>query len=188
MLPEAEWNKVVKNYSELYGNIEDYTNRLKALEKARDDKPDEPALRFLLGYHFGYLGYPQQAVRELDKALDLQPQDLGAEKLRDMFAVAAGLPARPHPPRDQAPGPLPPAAQPPAAQPPGVTAPAARSAPPPAAAPPQAPATRKVPQPPPPQPPDVPPPEEETAPPTPKRGAPADAQPNPAAEEAGTPA
>ncbi len=103
MLPEDEWSKVVNNYTDLYGNVQDYTNGVKALEKARGEKPDEPAMRFLLGYHFGYLGYPKQAVRELDKALDLQPKDLGAEKLRDTFAVAAGLPARPHPPRDQAP-------------------------------------------------------------------------------------
>ena len=94
MLPETEWGSVVKNYSQLYGNIGDYTTQLKALENARDAKPDNPALRFLLGYHFGYLGYPKQAVRELDKALDLQSQDLGSQKLRDIFAVQAGLPAR----------------------------------------------------------------------------------------------
>jgi Flp pilus assembly protein TadD len=96
MLPENEWGSVVKNYSQLYGNIGDYTTQLKALEIARDGKPDDPALRFELGYHFGYLGYPKNAVAELDKALDLQPQDLGSQKLRDIFAVQAGLPARPH--------------------------------------------------------------------------------------------
>jgi tetratricopeptide (TPR) repeat protein len=141
MLPEDEWSRVVANYSQLYGNVEDFTNQLKVLEKARTDKPNDPALRFLLGYEFGFLGYPQQAVTELDKALDLAPDDLGSEKLRDKFALAAGLPARPHPPRDQAPAgqggapapgapalgtpqppvPQPPIAQPPAAQPPAAT-------------------------------------------------------------------
>jgi tetratricopeptide (TPR) repeat protein len=95
MLPEGEWGAVAKNYSQLYGNVADYSNQLKALEKARTAKPDDPALRFLLGYHFGYLGYPKQAVQELDKALDLQPKDLGSQKLRDMFAVQAGVPVRP---------------------------------------------------------------------------------------------
>jgi hypothetical protein len=76
---------------------------LKALEKARDAKPDDAALRFLLGYHFGYLGYPKQATRELDKALDLQPKDLGSQKLRDIFAVQAGLPSRPHTATEQTP-------------------------------------------------------------------------------------
>jgi hypothetical protein len=87
MLPEDKWGVVVSNYSQLYGNIQDYTDQLKALEKARDAKPDSPALRFLLGFHFGYLGYPKQAVKELDKGLTLAPKDLGARKIRDIFAA-----------------------------------------------------------------------------------------------------
>jgi tetratricopeptide (TPR) repeat protein len=96
MLPETEWGNVVKNYTQLYGNIEDYTNQIRAAEKARDEHPDDGAVRFLLGYHFGYLNYPKQAVRELDAALKIEPRDVGAEKLRDIFAVQAGIPARPH--------------------------------------------------------------------------------------------
>jgi tetratricopeptide (TPR) repeat protein len=96
MLPDTEWGTVVKEYKQLYPNIQNYTDQLKALERARDAKLDDPAIRFLLGYHFGYLGYPKEAVRELDKGLELQPKDLGAQKLRDIFAVKAGLPARPH--------------------------------------------------------------------------------------------
>jgi hypothetical protein len=64
-----------------------------------------------LGYHFGYLGYMRQAVTELDKALDLQPKDLGSQKLRDLFAQQAGIAPRT-------------VAQPPQAQPPqGAPAP-----------------------------------------------------------------
>jgi tetratricopeptide (TPR) repeat protein len=95
MLPEGDWGNVVKNYDQIYPNFQNYTDQVKTLEKARKTHPDDPAMRFLLGYHFGYLGYPKQAVRELDKALDLQPRDLGAQKLRDLFAAQAGLPARP---------------------------------------------------------------------------------------------
>jgi len=87
MLPEDKWGVVIANYAQLYGNAQDYTDQLKALEKARDAKPDAPALRFLLGFHFGYLGYPKQAVRELDKGLTLAPRDLGARKVRDLFAA-----------------------------------------------------------------------------------------------------
>ena len=36
MLPENEWGNVVKNYTQLYGNIQNYTNELKALETARN--------------------------------------------------------------------------------------------------------------------------------------------------------
>ena len=95
MLPESEWGGVVKNYTQLYPNIQVYTDQIRAAEKARDAEPDDGAIRFLLGYHFGYLNYPKQAVRELDKALDIEPRDAGAQKLRDIFARQASLPARP---------------------------------------------------------------------------------------------
>ncbi len=107
-LPENEWGNVVKNYSQLYSNVQNYTDQLRALERARNAKPDDPAMRFLLGYHYGYLGYPKQAVAEFDKALDLQPKDLGSQKLRDIFAVQAGIPARAHSKIEQPPVPNPP--------------------------------------------------------------------------------
>ena len=100
MLPQEKWGALVANYKELYGNIQDYTNQLKAVEKARDAKPDNPGFRFLLGYHFGFLGYPKQAVRELDKVLELAPKDEVAQKMRDQFQGQlkdAGSPAPPAP-------------------------------------------------------------------------------------------
>jgi len=120
MLPESEWGNVVKNYTQLYGNIEDYTNQVRAAEKARDARADDGAVRFVLGYHFGFLNYPKQAVRELDAALAIEPRDVGAEKLRDMFAVQAGIPARPHTaqPADGQPGALQPGVGAPAGAPP----------------------------------------------------------------------
>jgi len=127
VLPEAEWNGVVAHYAELYPDISVYTNQIRAAEKARDAAPDDPAVRFLLGYHFGYLKYPKQAVRELDKALDIQPQDAGAQKLRDMFAQHAGLPARPAAPPaagQNAPAAKPPVVNPPTANPPVINPPA----------------------------------------------------------------
>jgi len=139
MLPENEWGLVVKNYTQIYPNIGNYTTQLKALEQARDAKPEDAANRFLLGYHFGYLGYPRQAVRELDKALDLQPQDLGSEKLRDMFASQAGMPARPHAPRDNNSNP--------AGNPAGAPGGAAPTSGPALQTPPAAPETIPVPQP-----------------------------------------
>jgi len=97
MLPQTEWGSVVQNHSELYPNIGDYTTQLRALERARTEQPDNPALWFLLGYHFGYLGYPQQAVREFDKAIDIEPNDQGSWELRGRFATSANLPARTRP-------------------------------------------------------------------------------------------
>ena len=79
------WGVVTKNYRELYTNIGDYTTQLRVLEKARKEKPEEPGLRFLLGYHYGYLGYPEDAIVELDKAIELAPEDELSTKLRDAF-------------------------------------------------------------------------------------------------------
>jgi hypothetical protein len=90
MLPEDKWDVVVANYRDLYGDIGDYTSQLKSLERARDEKPNAPELRFLLGFHYGYLGYPEQAVRELNKAVDLENRDPAARRLHDIFAAKTG--------------------------------------------------------------------------------------------------
>ena len=87
MLPEDNWGAVVSNYEELYSNKQDYTNQLKKLEQARNDDPESPSLRFLLGYHFGFLGYPKQSIREFDKALEVAPKDEVASKMREMMAA-----------------------------------------------------------------------------------------------------
>jgi hypothetical protein len=91
-LPEDKWGTIVQNYTQLYGNIGDYTAQLKQLEAAVKQKPEDPALRFLLGYHYGYLNYPQQAVRELGKAVELEGRDPAARRLHDVFAAKTGAP------------------------------------------------------------------------------------------------
>lgn len=88
IVPVDQWGMVVKNYTDLYSNIGDYSEQLKALEKARTAKPDDPGLRFLLGYHYGYLGYPEHAVREIDAGLKKIPKDDMATRLRAQFAKA----------------------------------------------------------------------------------------------------
>lgn len=103
MLPPDKWGTVISNYKDLYSNIQDYTSQLRALERARDEKPDDPALHFLLGWHYGYLGYPKQAVRELDKTLQLAPKDEVAKKVRD--AIAEKLPKSELPPPAEKPAP-----------------------------------------------------------------------------------
>lgn len=85
LLPENQWGVVVSNYKELYGKIGDYTSQLRALEKAVKAAPDDPGLRFLLGFHYGYLGYPKDAVKQLDKVLQEAPADQLAKKLHEIF-------------------------------------------------------------------------------------------------------
>ena len=82
-LSEDQWGVVVSHYAELYRGNQDYTDQLRALEAAaKKPETDSPAVRFLLGYHYGYLGYPKDAIAELDKALASVPQDEIAARLR----------------------------------------------------------------------------------------------------------
>jgi len=83
MLPVEKWGAVVEHYRELYPKIGDYTAQLRALEKSRNEKPDEPAVRFLLGYHYGFLGYPKDALKQLDKCVELAPKDELTQKLKE---------------------------------------------------------------------------------------------------------
>jgi hypothetical protein len=93
MLPKEHWGVVVKNFRELYGNPLDYTTHLRALEKAEAEKPNDPAMRFLAGFHYAYLGYPKESIDQLDKGLKIVPHDEMAKQLKDeMQARLPGLP------------------------------------------------------------------------------------------------
>jgi hypothetical protein len=82
LLPKDKWDVVVAHYEELYSDSQDYVDQLKDLEKAIKDKADAPWLRFLVGYHYLYLGHPVEAVRELQKLKELAPGDkVGLELL-----------------------------------------------------------------------------------------------------------
>lgn len=94
-LPKDQWGVVGKNYKELYGNVQDYTDQLRALEKAVKDKPDNPALRFLAGFHYANLGFPLEAVDQLDKVIKLVPQDEMAKQLRDELRGKLSQPTAP---------------------------------------------------------------------------------------------
>ncbi|MEI8019879.1 MAG: hypothetical protein WCH39_16870, partial [Schlesneria sp.] len=110
--PEEKWDVVVKNFRDLYGKGEDYTSHVRALEKAARAKTDDPALRFLLGYHYGFLGYPAEAVKQLEKCLSLAPQDEVSRKLLRVFDDKL-------PKKDELPGP----GEPPETKKPPVPAP-----------------------------------------------------------------
>jgi tetratricopeptide (TPR) repeat protein len=94
-LPKEQWGVVVGNYKELYGNAQDYTDQLRALEKAVKEKPDNPMTRFLLGYHYAYLGFPKESVDQLDKGLKIMPQDEGAKQLREVMRAKLPKPVAP---------------------------------------------------------------------------------------------
>ena len=89
MLPPDKWGGVVEHYRELYPHIGDYTKQLRALEAARDKSADKPALRFLLSYHYGFLGYPKEGLKQLDKCIELAPEDAVAKKLHEQLTEMA---------------------------------------------------------------------------------------------------
>lgn len=97
ILPQDRWGSVVKEYGKFYPNSNSYEAQLKDLERARNGRPEAPALRVLLGYHYGFLGFPKHAAQELDKAIQLEQRDPFAAELRNMFGKQVGLPAVPVP-------------------------------------------------------------------------------------------
>jgi len=86
LLPQEKWGQAASDYKKLYANPKDYLDQLKSLAKAAADKPNDPALRFLLGFHYGYSGRVADAVGELNKLVQLEPKDQLGRKLRDLMA------------------------------------------------------------------------------------------------------
>ncbi len=95
LIPKEHWGVVVKNFRELYGNTLDYTTHIRALEKAEGENPTNPAMRFLAGFHYGYLGYPQESIDQLDKGLKIAPNDEMAKLLRDEMQAKLPKPISP---------------------------------------------------------------------------------------------
>ncbi len=104
-LPKEQWSAIVSRYQELYGKPQDYTQQLKALEKAINKKPDDPALHFLAGYHYGYLSFYKQSIEQLEKAIQGEPRDEIAKQLRE--EMKRQLAAREIPPATLPPAPAP---------------------------------------------------------------------------------
>jgi hypothetical protein len=72
-----DWAKVYA----IYGNVETYTNQLRALEKYVSAHPKSPEGRFMLGFQYMIAGHPDAAKGELLQALNLTPQDRLAGQL-----------------------------------------------------------------------------------------------------------
>jgi hypothetical protein len=94
-LSADRWGVVISHYTELYADTKDYTQQLRTLEKAVKEKPDAPALRFLAGFHYAYLGFTQQAIDQLERALKLSPRDELARQLRDELRGKLAKPSIP---------------------------------------------------------------------------------------------
>jgi tetratricopeptide (TPR) repeat protein len=75
--PGWDW----KTLSCLYPSVDTYTYQLRDLEGARDKNPRAADLHFLAGYHYLTCGYPEQALTEFRRTLELEPKDVVASSL-----------------------------------------------------------------------------------------------------------
>lgn len=82
----------------LYDNVDTYTQQLRRLEVAKKQDPTNPALQFLLGYHYLTCGYPQQALAAFEQVLKVQPEDKVAQEMVKMLSSVGESPNTPTPP------------------------------------------------------------------------------------------
>jgi hypothetical protein len=87
-LPEHQWGAVISNFRELYTD-DSYTTQLRALE-ASVRAEDSAAKRFLLGFHYGFLGYPKTSVKQLNRAIEINSKDKLAGELRKLMKEQTG--------------------------------------------------------------------------------------------------
>ncbi len=89
VLAPEKWAAEANSNLNLYTDSQDYRDELSALEDAARKNPNDPALRLLLGFLYGYSSRPGDASRELDKLLELAPRDQIGRRLHDLFAEKA---------------------------------------------------------------------------------------------------
>jgi tetratricopeptide (TPR) repeat protein len=87
----------------LYPDVATYTAQLRALEQYKIANPTAPDASFLLAYQYLVMGYPDQAQKELEQVVKLQPNDklaaaiLDALKNRGQANPAGQGPPKPEP-------------------------------------------------------------------------------------------
>ena len=86
LLPEDQWLATAKNSKSLYRNNREYLDQLSELEKAVEKAPSDPALRFELGFQYALSDQQDLALLQLDKLIELVPEDQLGHKLRDLVA------------------------------------------------------------------------------------------------------
>ena len=94
LLDAKDWGYVAENFRRYYTNA-DYVEQVRRLEKFITDNPDAAYARFLLGYHYGFLGHGSEARRQLTKAVELESRDELARRLLELFGGTAPAPSAP---------------------------------------------------------------------------------------------
>ena len=82
LLDPEQWGYVVENYAQYYrGN--GYVDQMARLNDFIKSNLESASARFVRGYQFGFLGQTEVAIRDLNRALELENRDqLAAELVR----------------------------------------------------------------------------------------------------------
>lgn len=89
-LPRSDWGYVVRNFRNYYTSS-DYVEQMDRLTRFVRTHPNASYAHFLRGYHFLYLGHTTVAERELQRTLELDPNDeLAAELLSSLESLVPG--------------------------------------------------------------------------------------------------
>ena len=118
--PGMDWTTL----SGLYGDVQQYTVQLRALEAYSVRKPDDAAAHFVLAYHYLVAGYNDAAAEQLKRVVAAQPADQVAARMLAALTPPAETPAAANQPAAVAPAATPaaaPAATAPASAPAGPT-------------------------------------------------------------------
>ena len=100
LLPPDHLGEVVVNRADYYLDAAEYTRQLRALEGHLHRAPADADARLLLGFQYGYLGYPEDAVNQLQQSIDLAPPQPAAKRLLDYFLSKIEEREQPAPQRD----------------------------------------------------------------------------------------
>lgn len=88
----------------LYPATEIYTRQLRALEAYRNEHPDSAAARFVLAYHYLVAGHHDAAASQLERVVELEPQDRIARQILESLGGEPLPPPEPlSPPRASSP-------------------------------------------------------------------------------------
>lgn len=87
--PGMDWTTL----SGLYGDINDYTRQLRALEAYIEANPNDASARFVLAYHYLVMGHTEDAIDALKTVVKLQPKDVTAQQLLKTLSASSEPPA-----------------------------------------------------------------------------------------------
>jgi hypothetical protein len=75
--PGMDWTTL----SGLYGNVDDYSKQLRRLEEFAKTNEKDASSRFVLAYHYLVLGHTDEAIKMLQRVVELQPSDVTAKRM-----------------------------------------------------------------------------------------------------------